>query len=159
MQPWTEVTSKSKKREDQFAATVTVDDKARAKGGYKATALDMAEYAWGEWIQATVKEADAAEKTVCLMFRPSGGGELVYDWGVSGYPKEIKTNLKTLRGVCGIDRDKKTVCAEEHIVVDSKGGNDYLFSIAFDRNGVKPACEGCRKILQKYAIRDLYRDY
>ena len=156
---WKEVRSDRKKRQDQFTATLTVDDKAKAKGGYKATALDMAEYAWGEWIKTTVQEADAAEKTVCLMFRPSGGGEVVYDWGVSGYPKEIKSNLKALRDVCGIERDKKTVCAEEHLMVDSKSGDDYLFSIAFDRNGVKRACPGCTKILKKYSIKDLWWDY
>ena len=159
MEPWTEVTSKAKKREDQFVATLTVDDKAKAKGAYKATALDMAESAWYEWIKETVEKGDSAEKTVCLMFWPSGGGELAYDHGVSGYPKEIKSNVKALRKVCGIDPDKKTVCAEEHLMVDSKNGDKYLFSIAFDRNGVKPACAGCKKILKQYAIKDLKWDY
>jgi hypothetical protein len=153
-QAFTEVKSSRAKRESKFKATATVEDKAKSKGAYKLTALEKAGAEWEAWIRGEVTAMTSQEGTVCLMFYPTSSGELLYDDDKSGFPQEIKSNLKALRKVSGVDANKASVCAEEHILVRGDG-NKYLFSIAFDRNGVKPACRGCRALLQHYAIKDL----
>ena len=147
---------KAEKREARFASTSTVEGKAREKGANKLRAMEMADAAWKEWVQEKVASMKSDEGTVCLMFYIGGGGQLRYDSDASGYPSEIKARVKTLRQLSQVDADKASVCAEEHLLANNDG-NKYILSIAFDRNGKKVACSGCRLLLKHYEIKDMWR--
>lgn len=152
---WEVVRSKKGKRRAQYEPTVTADALAETQDAFRVTARQRAVEMARKGV-AKLAEENAGSKTVCLMFFAVEGGALECDTGMSGGAWGEKGQLTALRQVSGVAAAKQTICAEEHLLIDNRGGDKYLFSVAFDRHGVKAACSGCKKLLDKYGIEDLH---
>lgn len=154
---WTEVVSKKKaqkqKKMTMYAPHIQEEYQESERDSYKRTALDFAK----RQAASLVKEVSGTQ-TVCLMFYRNAS-RLMYLKDYSGTAEGATTNFRVVREISGVKADKKSYCAEEHLIVGNKGTYNFMFSIAFDINGVKQACGGCRKLLETYGIKDLYSSY
>lgn len=154
---WTKVVSKKGAQRQKKVAMYTPKIQEEYQGaeldGYRRKAIDFAK----SKADSLIKEVSGTQ-TVCLMFYRDAS-KLMYLKDYSGTADGSMTNFGVVRKISGVKADKKSYCAEEHIVVGDKGARNFMFSIAFDINGVKKACGGCKKVLDTYHIEDLYSSY
>lgn len=135
----------------------TGGDKTQAKITYQQKAIELAKYLHENQLRNDLKlniEEDKSEKTACIMFYLNGNN-LEYDISYSAFPLNMKTRLNDLRAKKYI-QNKRTVCAEEHLLAVPYAGAEYLFSAAFDAEGGKKACSNCRLLLEYFNIEDLH---
>lgn len=123
--------SKKKLKEFKFTPKATIEDKKGTRKSYRLKAVKLAEEQWGSWIKDRLANK-GPNKTICLFIFAGPAGDLDFKIGKSGTPEGIKANLSAVRKVCDIDADKKSVCAEEHIIAEEPTDTLglYLFSIA-----------------------------
>jgi len=144
-----------------YKSTLTGDAGAGKKAekiAYREQAESISMSLWVNSLRAKVQARESKTRTICVMFYLAGPGRLGYVTSESGFPAEMKAKCKALRDAADANVKNVNYCAEEHVLAWNSGAeNDkYLFSIAFDGRGEKPACKKCRKILAMYQIEDLF---
>jgi hypothetical protein len=102
-------------------------------------------------IKKLVNALPHEDAVLCVMFFEENG-VIKFDSDASGNSAGLVQIFKYLRNISGADNSSETYCAEENII-RQKGGNKYLFSLAFRKKvGIIPPCKKCKAILGHYKI-------
>jgi hypothetical protein len=129
----------------------TFDSLHDAQNAYRPFAL---QYLMGKMRE--IKAFKTEKRTMCMMLYVRAGGEINSHEAMSGTKWGNEKALRALREKNHIDPHKETVCAEEHLLLQHPR-IQYLFSLAYDKDGVKAACEkGCKTLLKAEKIEDLW---
>lgn len=156
---WTVKKGKTARRRERYtpAATSGSEEHAQNQQKYLQCAIAGAEIAFH-----TNSGSLSGEKVGCAMFYLINGEALTFVYNTSHSSKGTKSNLTALRLVSGVDKDKVTVCAEEHIIAEHPD-KEFLFSAAFRNRGFVRPCSnrkgagkgGCSLLLNSRNILDI----
>ncbi|MFA8387714.1 MAG: hypothetical protein ACEPO2_19005 [Pelagibaca sp.] len=156
---WTVQKSKSAKKKDRYKVPETSgsSEHKTLQEKFLQTAISQAES-----VYKTRRGALQEGKVGCAMFYLVNDQELTFLYDTSHSDRGKRANLRALRDVSKVARDKLTVCAEEHIIAENPD-KVFLFSLAFRHDRVIPPCSnrkgagkgGCSLLLASRNILDL----